>query len=259
MHLCAIIGVAEIQGFYKKGGPFALRIAIVDDDIQMYECLKESFGELLGSAAKLTYFSSGEEFLRNWKPGTFEMVILDIFMDQISGMDVAKEIRKTDWEVSIAFSTTSNEFASESYEVGACYYLHKPFGKDRVKAMLDRLDSVQIEKMRTVRLPDGTIVVLRTIIYADYHSHCTVLHCKNGRNITVRANLSDVENLLRDYPYFFRTSKGLIVNFYEVDAQNESTFTMSDGSLIPISRRKAKEVSAAYAAFLFERLRKGGK
>ena len=97
-------------------------------------------------------------------------------------MDVAREIRKSDREVRLVFSTTSNEFASESYEVNACYYLLKPFGKDRVKAMLDRIDLAQLEKMRTVQLPDGTTIVLRDIIYADYAAHCTTLHCKHGRN-----------------------------------------------------------------------------
>jgi len=144
-----------------------LRIAIVDDDIRMYECLQTYFGELLGSSAELTYFKSGEDFLRAWQPDAFELIVLDIFMDKLTGMDVAREIRKTDSDVRIAFGTTSNEFASESYEVNACYYLHKPFDRERVKAMLDRIDLAQVEKERTIQLPDGKSVVLRDIIYAD--------------------------------------------------------------------------------------------
>ncbi len=141
-----------------------MRIAIVDDDIRMYECLQTYFGELLGSSAELTYFKSGEAFLRVWQPNAFELIILDIFMDKLTGMDVAREIRKTDSDVRIAFGTTSNEFASESYEVNACYYLHKPFDRERVKAMLDRIDLAQVEKERTIQLPDGKSVVLRDII-----------------------------------------------------------------------------------------------
>ena len=236
-----------------------MKIAIVEDDMQMYERLQTYLYELLGSSAECVYFPSGEFFLQDWHPGTFELIILDIFMDRLTGMDVAKEIRKTDQEVRLVFSTTSNEFASESYDVNACYYLRKPFGKDRVKIMLDRINLVQLEKMRTVQLPDGTSIILRDIIYVDYAAHCTILHCKSGRSIGVRASFSEVESLLSDYPYFSSPSKGLIVNFYEVSAQNADTFTMSDGSLIPISRRKAKDVKNAYSSFLFEQLRKGGK
>ena len=235
-----------------------MRIAIVDDDFQMYERLQAYFQELLGSSAELTYFPSGEDFLAVFTAGAFELIVLDIFMDRLTGMDVAREIRKTDHDVRIAFGSTSNEFASESYEVNACYYLLKPFGIDRVKAMLDRIDLAQLERQRTALLPDGTSVVLRNIIYADYAAHCTTLHCKYGRDISLRASLSEIEALLCAYPYFFLPSKGLIVNFHEVAVQNTDTFTMSDGSRIPISRRKAKEVTNAYTSFLFEQLRKGG-
>ena len=189
----------------------------------------------------------------------FELVILDIFMDRLTGMDVAREIRMTDSDVRIVFSTTSNEFASESYEVNACYYLHKPFGKDRVKAMLDRIDLVQVEKMRTVQLPDGTSVRLHDIIYTDYASHFTTLHCKQNKSISIRTNFSEIEALLCAYPYFFTPSKGITINFYEVTAQNADTFIMSDDTHIPISRRKSKEVVEAYSSFLFEQLRKGGE
>ena len=236
-----------------------MKIAIVEDDIQMYEHLQTCLYELLGSSAEYIYFPSGEFFLQTWQPGTFELIILDIFMDRLTGMDVAREIRKSDREVRLVFSTTSNEFASESYEVNACYYLHKPFDRERVKAMLDRIDLAQVEKERTIQLPDGKSVVLRDIIYADYAAHYTTLHCKYGKDIILRANLSEIEALLCGYPYFFIPSKGLIINFHEVDAQNADAFTMSNGSLIPISRRKSKEVTDAYSSFLFEQLRKGGK
>lgn len=233
-----------------------MRIAIVDDDIRIYEDLKSYLDEFLGNSADFSYFASGEVFLKEWKPEIFDLVILDIFMDKLTGMDVAREIRKTDGGVKIVFGTTSNEFASESYEVNACYYLHKPFGKERVKAMLDRLDLAKLEKLRTVKLPDGTNAVLRDIIYIDCASHCVTLHGKKG-NTVVRLNFSETENLFCSYPYFFSPTKGIIVNFYEVESQDGTVFKMSDGSLIPISRRKAKEVLDAYSSFLFERLRKG--
>ena len=105
-----------------------MRIAIVDDDIGVYEDLKTYIDGFLGNSAEFFYFPSGEAFLE--KREDFDLIILDIFMDRLTGMDVAREIRKTDSDVKIVFATTSNEFASESYEVNACYYLHKPFGKE---------------------------------------------------------------------------------------------------------------------------------
>ena len=125
-----------------------------------------------------------------------------------------------------------------------------------MKAMLDRLDLSEIEKNRTVTLPDGTGVVLRNIIYTDCAAHLITLHCKRNRNIVLRASFSEMEALLCEYPYFFSPTKGMLINFYEVSARDGAMFKMSDGSLIPISRRRAGEVLEAYSSFCFAQLRK---
>lgn len=236
-----------------------MKIAMIDDDAQMLAGLKAHLNAALGNSAEILSFPSGEAFLEVWAPSAFDLIILDIFMGKLTGMDVAREIRKTDRQVYLVFCTTSNEFASESYEVNASYYLRKPIGQDQVKAMLDRIDLAQIERLRTVRLPDGTCVVLHDILYVDCAAHCITLHCKSGKSINIRANFSEIEELLCAYSYFFCPSKGLIVNFREVAAKNTDSFTLTDGSRIPISRRKAKEVMEAYSSFLFAAIRKGGE
>lgn len=235
-----------------------MKIAIVDDDTKMQTILRGYLEQLVSGHVQIDCFASGEAFLQVWQPGTFDLVILDIFMDGRTGMDVAREVRAGDREVKLVFCTTSNEFASESYEVDACYYLHKPFGPDRVQAMLDRLDLAEMERLRTVILPDGATVALRSILYADYAAHCVTLHRQGGQCTVCRASFAQVEALLCAYPYFFSPSKGIVVNFYEVAAQKGDTFQMSDGSVLPISRRRAREVLDAYSSFLFQRLRKGG-
>lgn len=235
-----------------------MRIAVVDDDRRAYEHLSACLADLLTGMSAPLYFPSGEAFLHEWQPDDFDLIILDIFMGKLHGMDVARAIRKRDKTVKLVFCTTSNEFASESYEVDACYYLRKPFGRDRVKAMLDRLDLAEVEKRRAVKLPDGTSIILRGIFYADCASHCVFLHGKRGSTVT-RAAFSEIEALLCAYPYFCSTSKGVIVNFYEVTAQTGNTFQLSDGSTVPISRRRAKDVLDAYSSFRFELLRRGGE
>ena len=205
----------------------------------------------LGDSSEISDYRSGEEFLTAWETADFDLIILDIFMDKLTGVDVARKIRERDSNVKIVFSTTSNEFASESYEVRAEDYLIKPF-------MLDRLNLAEIEKMRTVKLPDGTSAILRNIIYVDFSSHRVTLHCKYDVDTIVRTSFSEIESLLCAYPYFSSPTKGMLINFYEVSSQTNDVFVMSDGKSIPISRRKSKEVLDAYFTFRFEMLRNGG-
>ena len=236
-----------------------MQVAFVDDDPNELNILRTYMSSLTDSATtSIDEFSNGDDFLSHWTAGLYDLVVLDIFMENLTGVDVAREIRKTDSNVRIVFCTTSNEFASESYEVNACYYLHKPFGEENVKNMLDRLNLTELELSRSISLPDGQSVILRDIIYADYTSHRMTFHCKKCGEIVSRLSFAEIEPKLCAYPYFYSPSRGVIINFYEVSTQKDDTFVMSDGSYLPISRRKAKDVINAYSSFRFQLLRKGG-
>ena len=233
-----------------------MRIALVDDCPNDLSIMRQFLAEALDTDSVITEFHNGEDFLQHWSADTFDLIVLDIYMEQLTGIEIARVIRETDPNVCLVFATTSNEFASESYEVNACYYLCKPFLKQQVLAMLDRIGQQNLEVSRTVLLPNGEKVLLRSIIYADYASHRVTLHCKKDETITLRVPFQEIEQLLCHYSYFYSPCKGIIVNFYEVCGQSGTVFSMSDGSLIPISRRKSADVLCAYSSFCFDKIRK---
>ena len=117
-----------------------MKIALVDDDPRALAQLEQYLTEQLGRETEISRYGSGEALLADWRPGAFELVVLDIYMGGATGMEVARRLRAGDGQVRLAFATSSNDFASESYEVGACYYLRKPFRPEGVRAMLERLD-----------------------------------------------------------------------------------------------------------------------
>ena len=234
-----------------------MKIALVDDDLLSLKRLREYIERYVGEPADC--FESGESFLKAWHGGFYDIVILDIFMGEKNGVEVAKTIRRTDNDARLVFVSSSNEFAGESYEVNACYYLRKPFTDEDFAKMLDRTELDKLELMRSIRLPDGQPIVLRNIIYADFSSHYMTFHNKNGANTVSRVSFSEVEPILCDNSYFCSPSKGVVVNFYEVKLRDSDVFLMSDGTRIPISRRKSKEVREEYARFRFDILRCGGE
>lgn len=234
-----------------------MKIALIDDQAELLEKLYTIIKEELPAAQYYT-FSSGDEFLKTWHEGLYDLIIIDVFMPGILGIDVARTIRETDMDVRLVFCTTSNEFASESYEVAANYYLHKPISTDSIKRMLKMIRLDHYESNRFLRLPDGQRVVLRNIIFSEYHNHTILIHCKNNETLQTRMSQTDWENLLSEHTYLYGTSKGIVANFYEVAKLENGLFVMSDGSQIPISRRKAKDVSERYTAFRFQLLRSGG-
>lgn len=233
-----------------------MKIAIVDDRPEELQRILDIAKAQLPSA-KISQFSSGEEFLRAWNPGEYDLLLLDIFMGETLGIDVARQVRAGDPDVRVVFCTTSNEFACESYEVGANFYLQKPISGASFARMLEMINLAQYELKRFIRLPDGQRVVLRNILYSEYHNHLITIHCKHGQSVQTRMSQTDWETTLAEYTYFFSCSKGIVVNFHEIQKHEDSMFLMNDGNFIPISRRKSKDALQAYASFRFDKMRKG--
>lgn len=130
-------------------------------------------------------------------------------------MEVARRLRADDGQVRLAFATSSNDFASESYEVGACYYLRKPFRPEGVRAMLERLDLEALERSRRLRLRTAVRWCCGASATPPPDGHRVTLHCKDGDR-TLRTSFAAVEPLLCAYPCFCGICRGVVVNFHEV-------------------------------------------
>ena len=94
-----------------------MNIAITDDLKYDRDTLKElllNFFNKNKIAIQLYEYSSAEELLENFTPGFFDLLFLDIYMENISGIDAAKRIYEIDKRCKIIFLTTANCFAAES-------------------------------------------------------------------------------------------------------------------------------------------------
>ena len=236
-----------------------MRIAVIDDEPRELNGLSEMIRHYLEEAGymanRIDTFQSAEEFLDVWIPHGYALVLLDIYMGGLSGIDAARRIRRMDEDVRLVFCTVGNGFASESYEVGANYYLRKPVSKQGIGEMFGRLNLEEYESGRFIVLPDGQRMVLRNIIYTEYGNHMVTVYNKRGEDIRTRISQTEFEKLLCSFPFFQRCAKGLMVNFYEVVKLEDHFFRMSNGKKAYMSRRREKEVRKAYLDFCFERTR----
>lgn len=237
-----------------------MKVALVDDDStllsHLYELVSSELSRIGDTAHTITTYSSGEEFLEIFSKGSFDLIILDIFMAEMTGVEVARKIRETDDSVRLAFCTSSNEYASESYEVDAQYYLRKPITEANVALMFKRLNLEVVEKNKILQLPDGHLVMARKILYTEYNNHVITVYIKGENAHRFRSSQAEAEKNLFEYKFFYSPCKGIILNFYEVTKITDDSFVMSNGTVIPISRRKQKESMQLYTAFRFEKMRK---
>ena len=118
-----------------------MRIAVCDDDekelSRFMELIKE-YQLSRGITHDCRYFRSSTEFLCDIRGGEYDLVLLDVIMPGINGVEVARGLREADKNVKLIFVSSSPEFALESYSVGAYYYLLKPADADLLFSLLDR-------------------------------------------------------------------------------------------------------------------------
>ncbi len=236
-----------------------MRIAIVDDQPEearrLEDMLRTAFLDTHTDIHKLDVFPSAEAFLEIWEKNAYDLVLLDIFMGQMTGVEAAHILRAADEQVRLVFCTTSNAFASESYAVGASYYLHKPYSIEDLHRMITQVRPRDYALTRYILLPDGQKIILRDILYTEYDNHVISIHRKRGGLAQTRMGQAALEALVADDPYLISCSKGLLVNLYEVDSMDADTFYLNDGTRLPISRRKAREVQEVWHDFLFRKMR----
>ena len=236
-----------------------MKVAFVDNNQQDMDTLISSIVKYSNESFDITSYdtySNGESFLSEFCADKYDIVFLDIFMDNISGVDVAFEIRKTDQNIKVVFCTTSNEFATESYQVDAFYYLVKPFSDSNIKSLIHKLRSIDFELSQFITLPGEIKVYPRNIIYTEYENHKIIIHQKDGNNLCIRMSQHQWEDMICCYSYIVNCFKGVIVNLYEVVSKTDNSFSMSNGETLPISRRNIKEINTTYSDFLFQKLRK---
>ncbi len=125
-----------------------LRIATVDDNSadlkEIRMCLSHYFQKRAGQTPidyTISAYTSGPSFLENFEKGDYDLILLDIYMPRMTGMQVAEEIRAIDDEAWIIFLTTSRDHALESYNVFASGYVLKPLLENapQLETLLTRL------------------------------------------------------------------------------------------------------------------------
>ena len=236
-----------------------MRIAIVDDLDTERTLLKERLVRQLsqrGADAEILEFDSGEAFLAAEEAQRFTAAFLDIYMDGLSGMDAAKELRKTDADCLLVFTTTSTDHALEGFQVRAFHYLVKPFSEAELSGLLDEMLAKlpRPEPVLTVKV-DGSDIHLRyrDIISAEHFAHIINIRTTAGKTLATRQSFKAFTEPLKKDPRFFVCGRGAIINMENAADFQAAAFCMTDGSRVYVSQELLKAARQAFMEFLLQR------
>lgn len=191
------------------------------------------------------------------KLGMFDLMILDIIMPGMNGMELARELRECGDPGKIIFLTSSPEYAVDSYKVGAFYYLLKPINQEELFSLISKaLLAIGDERGRSIMLKSGarlTKVELRTLLYVESANHNVHFHVKGFDMVVCYGSLSEYESTFSADRRFVRCHKSFFVNMDYVKSVTNKEFILTDGQWIPISRNIYRQVKDAYFDYFFRK------
>ncbi len=184
-----------------------------------------------------------------------DLILLDIFMSGITGMDAAKEMRGMGCGVPIIFLTTSRDHALCAYEVDAVQYLVKPLDQDRFYHAMDSAMSrmrKEQESQIVIKVAGGVRQLSPSdILYCESQKNYQILYLA-GAECRVRMTTENLWKLLADFPQFGRCGRSYILNMDHIISVDREEILMDSGRAIYIPRNKATEFKKRYFAYYFQ-------
>lgn len=222
------------------------KIALIDDreeDRAYLTALVRRWGAERGHRVALSAFPSAEAFLfRFEEEKDFGVLLLDIEMDGMNGVELAKKVRETDETVQIVFVTGFSEFLSEGYEVSALHYLLKPIDPEKLFTVLDRAADrlAKAEKSLAVTFDRHTeYLPLSRICYVESQKQYVLIHT-DEKIFRMRTTLAEVEEKLDEY--FCKCQRSFLVNLRHVAQIRNDRVVLKNGETVPISRGMAEKI-----------------
>lgn len=238
-----------------------MRIAICDDtrsDLHWITlCLEKYRLKHPALILHVSLFSHPDHFLGAYAQDPhYDLILLDMVMPFMSGLDVARTIRKSDESVKIVFMTISPDYAIEAYDVNAHHYLIKPVQENRLFKILDDINTWIKHTQNAhliIRERESMIKLnITKIAYIEVMKHRLFYHLTDSSILTSYCSLKEVCSVLLKEPHFIKVHKSYLVNYFEVDSLSSQSFIMNDKTIIPISRTHYKPIRQHYLRFLIQ-------
>lgn len=223
-----------------------LQIAICDDeqtDRQQAASLTHEIMAAEGLACSLSSYESGADLLAAIQGGAqFHILLLDVMMEGLDGMELAAALRKLGNSTAIIFMSTNRELALRGYEVSAARYLAKPLREEQLREALLYCYKTFCEN-KELLLPTEkgqSKLAPSSIIYVEPWERGSRLWLTSGP-IETSVRISELASMLpeRSFTFCHRT---ILVNLAFIKHLRANEIELADGRTLPVSKYRVLEL-----------------
>ena len=241
-----------------------LHIAIVDDLETDREKLENAVSAFFSRAADcscdIKTCTCGEELLGSFSPGMFDLAFLDIQMEGMSGIELAKTLRALDTKLMIVFLTSSREYAFDAFPVHPFDYLVKPFEQRTLDALLTEALRVMEtpEPKLNVRTSGGTLSVpFSSICSLVSQGHAVEMRLTDGQTLACANTFTEISEAVTGDARFLLCNRGIVVNMNHVASLADDVLRMKDGTLFPLRVRGRTAIISQFSQYMVTRMEGG--
>ncbi len=230
-----------------------MKIAICDDSIEdviKVQALLKAHNAFADS--EIDTYTSSKDVLDDINKGKkIDIAFLDVDMPYMNGLELGKELRKTQEKLIIVFVSAYSRYAVRAFDCEAFSYLMKPIdNENEATSVLDRLYEKYVKQTRfhTVRInTEYRRLSIPDIRYVECCNKHIIYHMEDGICETTE-RLSDVYDVLKDYG-FYQAHQGYIINFDKISRFVKYSVILDDGKELPVSMRRKTDMMLAYSKY----------
>lgn len=238
-----------------------MNIAVVDDVKRERDCLCDilrDYAAAAGVVLELRCFSRAEELLADYRPLMYTVIFMDIFMDGMSGVDAAEQIRISDSDTLLIFFTTSDEYMSRAFMIHAFDYIRKPFDAERIFRVMDDIlkrRTAEVKRFafssdrRDYLIPYAEIVAVRT---SDHYLEITTA---DGMTYRTRMTFAAAAAQLSEDRRFLPILRGVLVNMDYIRSFGGGACHLEGDIHLPINVRNSRKIEQMWRNYVFAKIR----
>lgn len=200
-------------------------------------------------------FQNAADFLAAYQNNVFDALLLDIDMPELTGFDLAQQLRTENDNIPIVYITGRDDLITQAFRYKPIGFVRKqhidielPFALTTILSELNRKKpTITVTETRSAGGATHTILI-DNILYIESIGHNVKMHLSDGTSLTARGILSEYLEQ-SGFSGFIQINSGTIVNCAHISL-NEDKVQCKNGTVLYISRRKQADVRKAYLKYV---------